>query len=220
MRKYRNRIFTALFVVFTIGVIIWSVSDEKPDNIAKKEIKEVLKEDKVEDTDTKQEIKVIVDVKGEVVNPGVYELTNKNNVIDAITLAGGLTSYSDTSNINLSKKLSDEMVIVVYSFEEVRQMKASKEVVCPKVNDACLSKDDEKSILDDNIDDYKDDEFININSATKEQLLTLDGIGEAKAQAIIEYRNKNGAFETIEDIKNVSGIGEAAFEKIKDSITV
>ena len=139
--------------------------------------------------------------------------------MDAINTAGGLTNKSDTSNINLSKKLKDEMVIIVYSKQEIINMKEKEKITCPPCNNACIEEKDETSKI--NITEEKEETGkININTANIEELQKLSGIGEAKAQAIIDYRNKNGNFKDIEEIKNVQGIGEAAFEKIKDNITV
>ncbi|MBR2840409.1 MAG: helix-hairpin-helix domain-containing protein [Bacilli bacterium] len=217
MKKYKSKIFAVVFIIFILLAVGYVFSDEKEEVVEETVIEEKKKTDKEE----KKEEKVIVDIKGQVVNPGVYELSNKNNVNDAISAAGGLTEFSDTSNINLSKKLSDEMVIIIYSKEDIRKMKESKseneKIVCPPVNDACIIDEDESAILEEESDDIG---LININSASKEELMTLEGVGESKADAIIKYREKNGIFKTIEDIKNVSGIGEKAFEKIKDSITV
>ena len=218
IKKYKSIILKIAFIIFTVGIVIWTVYDEnyekaKPkETIIKKEEKTNEKKEKVE-----TENKVIIDIKGEIVNPGVYELNDKNNVNDAINMAGGLTKNSDTSNINLSKKLSDEMVIIVYSKKEIENFKKEKEITCPPCNNACINKSDEKAKIAEEAKNQN--EKININSATIEELLQLNGIGESKANAIIEYRTKNGDFKTIEDIKNVSGIGEAAFEKIKDQIT-
>lgn len=220
LKRYKNIIFITLFITFTIYVIYWVVNDESYEE-PKEEIKEISEKEKNEtkDTEGKEGDKVIVDIKGEIVNPGVYELTNLNNVNDVINKAGGLTKNSDTSNINLSKKLTDEMVIIVYSKEEIKNMKEESKLVCPPCNNACISEKDEKSKLEVSGENEVTTK-ININTATKEELLVLNGIGETKAEAIIEYRTKNGNFDKIEDIKNVSGIGEAAFEKIKNQITV
>ncbi len=218
LKKYKNIIFTILFIIFTIYIIYWATEEEKYEE-PKEQIKEIVKKEEDTKEEKTEEIKVIIDIKGEVVNPGVYELTTQNNVNDAINMAGGLTKKSDTSNINLSKKLSDEMVIIVYSKEQIKKMKEKDEIVCEPCNNACIKEDDEKSKLDNN-ENSKTNSKININTATKEELLLLNGIGEAKAEAIIEYRTKNGNFTNVEDIKNVSGIGDAAFEKIKDQITL
>ena len=190
--------------------------------------------------DKKQDIKddlstVFVDVKGAVNSPGVYELDEGKRVIDAINLAGGLTDKADTININLSKKLTDEMYIIIYTKDEIYNYKqnnesvndikcASMECVCPDVsNDACInsastvdsspSSEDGNKLID-------DDSKVSINSATKEELMKLDGIGEVKAEAIIKYRQENGSFKSVEELKNVSGIGDAVYDKIKDNIIV
>ena len=161
--------------------------------------------------------KIKIDIKGAVKNPGVYELDDNTRVIDAINVSGGLTAKADTSSINLSKVLKDEMVIVIYTKDEILKAKEEnvkieyveieKECVCPKLpNDACIS-------------DTSKNDLISINTASLELLTTLEGIGEAKAKLIIEYR-KNKKFEEIKEIMNVSGIGESLYEKIKDKITI
>ena len=118
-----------------------------------------------------------------------------SRVKDVIELAGGLTSDSDTSNINLAKIIEDEMVININS-----------------VND---NSGNNYSMNSNNLSD-----LININTASLEQLMTLSGIGESKAKSIISYREENGNFKAVEDITKVSGIGQALYEKIKDYITV
>ena len=220
--KYKNIVLTLVFIIISLFVIGWSIKEEP-------EEKEIVKKDNIikdEKKESKQEenLKIKVDIKGEIVNPGVYELTNKNNVIDVINMAGGLTDKSDTSNINLSKKLEDEMVIIVYSKQEIINMKEKEKIICPPCNNACIKETDEKSKID--ITENKNNEIneknekININTANNEDLQKLNGIGKAKADAIIDYRTKNGNFKQIEDIKNEQGIGDSAFEKIKDNITV
>lgn len=155
------------------------------------------------------------EIKGKVKNPGVYEINDNDRVINLIEKAGGLLKEADTSLINLSKLLTDEMVVIIYSKEEIQKAKEEKttyEIVeipcdCPDtINDAC-------------IEEKESSKLININEATKEQLMSLPNIGESKADSIIEYR-KNFKFETIEQIKEISGIGDSLFEKIKDLITV
>ena len=216
IKKHKGKIFIIIFIIFTAYTVIDTYSLKEPKE-EKKEvtIKKQAKEDK-EDKETVSQ-KVLIDVKGEVNTPGVYELTVDNTVIDAIKKAGGLTSQSDTSNINLSKKLEDEMVIIVYSKEEIKEM--NKEIECPPCNDVCVTKEDEKALLEEETEE-KITGKVNLNEADIEALQTLDGIGEVKAKAIIDYRDKNGPFKQIEDIKNVSGIGDSVYEKIKDNITV
>ncbi len=177
---------------------------------------------------TKEEIKtepklLKVDIKGEIQNPGLYEVTEESRVMDIIEKAGGLTKNADTSVINLSKKVKDEMVILVYSKNEVKKLKENNEtkITCPAVNDACITNEIESPLIEKQTKEKTQSTGkISINKATIEELQTLPGIGESKAKAIIEYRLKEGEFKTIEDITKVSGIGEAAFEKIKDNITI
>lgn len=152
-----------------------------------------------------------VDVKGAVKKPGVYEFKNGDRVIDAINKSGGLTTNGNTSNINLSKKLNSEMVVYVYNNKEIKEgikaLECSTTCECEtvKVNNC----------INDNLN-----KKININTATISDLQTLTGIGEAKANDIINYREENGGFTNIEELKNISGIGDMIFEKIKDFITV
>lgn len=219
VRKHKGKLFIIIFVLFTLYTIYDTYSFETESEVKTKKNETVTKKDEKEEK-TKNET-VLVDVKGEVNTPGVYELTSNNTVIDAINKAGGLTKISDTSNINLSKKLEDEMVIIVYSKAEIQKMEEDK-IVCPPCNNACITEEDEKAKLDEKEENTAETPMgkININTADETTLQTLDGIGETKAKAIIEYRNKNGNFKTTEDIKNVSGIGDSVYEKIKDNITV
>lgn len=182
------------------------------------------------------EEKYKVDIKGAIKNPGVYEVSNNAIVNDIIKLAGGLKSNASTKFINLSKKVSNEMVIYIYTTTEIKNLNITEEKNCytDKIEiSSCegsstveTNKNDTLTNNQNNKDEEKDSNLqvgqgkVNINTATKEELMTLNGIGESKAIAIIEYRNTNGNFKTIEDLKNVSGIGDSAFEKIKDNITV
>ena len=132
LKENSAKIFTIIFIIITIYIIYITISEpeEKMEEVEEPEIKETKKEEKKDE-------KVIVDVKGEVTTPGVYELTSKNTVMDAINKAGGLTKSSDTSNINLSKKLTNEMVIIVYSKIQIKKMTAQTEITCPPCNNAC-----------------------------------------------------------------------------------
>lgn len=172
---------------------------------------------------------ITVEVKGEVNNPGVYEMSSNDRINDVINKAGGFTANSYTNNINLSKKLSDELVIYVYTKyenylleqEKVKIIYKESECNCPSYDiTTCI--DNATSIINaqDDLLENSEEKLININTASLEELTTLTGIGEAKAQMIIEYRNEYGNFKTIEDIKNVSGISDTTYEKIKNNITV
>ena len=155
------------------------------------------------------------DIKGAVKKPGVFTFKDGERVIDAIEKAGGLSKNATTANINLSQKLKNEMVIYIFTKNELTTKKTTTTTTIPckcetiEVNN-CINK--EESTISNNL--------ININTASIEELSTLPGIGESKAKAIIAYREENKNFQSIEDIKNVSGLGEALFAKIKDYITV
>ena len=168
--------------------------------------------------------KYYIDIKGFVKKPGVYEVTADNIVNDCIKLAGGLLKNADTTTINLSKKVSSEMVIYIPKKEEVIKTTTNTTVTKDQEipNDAVASDNNNpnSSISKDNNPQTPNRPLVNINTATIQELTTLSGIGDAKAQDIIDYRTLNGNFKTIEDIKNVSGIGEALYAKIKDYITV
>lgn len=199
-----------LFLVFGF-TFLFLTQEKMEENV--EVIPDVL-ETKIEEKEEKILVKK-AEIKGQVKNPGVYEINENDRVINLIEKAGGLLKESDTSFINLSKILTDEMVVIIYSKEEIQKAKEDKttyEIVeipcdCPDtINDAC-------------IEEKEPSKLININEATKEQLMSLPNIGESKADSIIEYR-KNFKFETIEQIKEISGIGDSLFEKIKDLITV
>jgi len=164
---------------------------------------------------------IVVEVKGSVKVPGVYEVKKGSRVSDLIHEAGGLLDNADTSIINLSKELEDEIVVVIYNDEEINEMRKGstsvkyieRQCVCPILeNDACI----EEVISNNSIDNKTG--LVSLNTGTIEELMTLPGIGESKAKLIIKYRDENGGFKKIEDIMNVKGIGESMFEKIKSYI--
>ena len=151
---------------------------------------------KDEKAEKRHDEKIFVDVKGAVKYPGVFETTKDKRVKDLIEEAGGLLEDADTSTLNLSQKVKDQMVIYVLKHGEKP-----------------------KQISDGGISSSSGD-VININTANLEQLMKISGVGKTKAEAIISYREKNGDFKKKEDITKVRGIGKATFEKIKDKIEV
>ena len=186
----------------------------QPDNPPEESSKEETKE-----LESIPEEKYYVDIKGYVKKPGVYEVSKTSIVNDCLKLAGGLLKNADTTTINLSKPVSAAMVIYV----------PKKNEVIKSTNDKTTTTTTEipnNAAIPDNSNTSSDTSSttlnlkINLNTASKEELTKLRGIGEAKAQDIIDYRNTNGSFKTIEEIKNISGIGDALFAKIKDYITV
>lgn len=186
-------------------------------------------------TTTDNENKIFIDIKGAVKKPGVYELSNNEKVIDAINKAGGLKSNADTSNINLSKKLQNEMVVYIFTKNELKttnKTTTSSAFITTKKNTTSTTKISDNTChcetieinncinKEENNPNNAEESKVNINTATKDELMTLNGIGEAKANAIIEYREQKGLFSSIEDIINVTGISETIYDKIKENIKV
>ena len=147
---------------------------------------------------SKNDDRIGVYISGEVKNTGVYYLKKDSRITDLINICGGLTEEADVSKINPAQKLND-----------------SDKIIIPKKEENLNT----ESIEDNNESDINVQEKININTATKDELTSLNGIGESTANKIINYRNKN-KFKEIEDIMNVPGIGEAKFNNIKDYICV
>ena len=145
---------------------------------------------------TTQETVIFVDIKGAVKNPGVYQIKVGDRVKDALEAAGGLTEEADSQKVNLAKRLEDQMVIVV-----------------PKVGEEA-----EEIPAGETRNEATKEGKVNINTATVEELKTLKGVGEKKAEAIIEYRKKNGSFQTKEDLMKVRGIGKKLFESFQERI--
>ena len=151
---------------------------------------------KDEKAENRHDEKIFVDVKGAVKHPGVFETTKDKRVKDLIEEAGGLLDDADTATLNLSQKVKDQMVIYVLKHGEKPK----------QISDGGSSS--------------SNTDVININTANKERLMKISGVGKTKAEAIISYREKNGEFKKKEDITKVHGIGKATFEKIKDKIEV
>ncbi|WP_101876155.1 helix-hairpin-helix domain-containing protein [Lachnoclostridium edouardi] len=146
-----------------------------------------------------------VHICGEVVFPGVYEVEEGSRVFQAVEKAGGFTPEAAEEYLNLAEPTADGMKIIVPSLEEVRDLELYSSSVQEQANKA--QGDLTVSV-------------VNLNTATREQLMTLAGIGESRAEDIIRYREEKGKFRSIEEIKNIPGIKDAVFEKIKDKIGV
>jgi competence protein ComEA len=142
-----------------------------------------------------EEERLVVDLKGAIVQPGVYELEGGARVHELLKMAGGLTSEADELAINLAAPLEDGMVIYIPKKGEVTDYSQTSH-------------------------QEQDDGKVNINVASSEELQTLTGIGPSKAEAIIAYRDENGSFKELEGLLEVSGIGQKSFEKLKDEITI
>lgn len=168
---------------------------------------------KTEETteDTKEEILIAVHVCGAVNTPGVYYLQTGQRIYEGIQMAGGFREDADSEYLNQAGFLEDGMKIVVPTMEETKNLKMTEEgETAPQIGIVTARQSNGEA----------NDGKVNLNTADEALLCTLPGIGESRAKSIIAYRKEHGSFEKTEDIMKVSGIKEAAFEKIKDAITV
>ena len=158
-----------------------------------------------DESNEKVKSKVTVDVKGAVVNPGVYTLKAGARVTDVIQEAGGMTEDADAKSVNLAASLSDEEVIYVANKDE---------------NVSVLDQTSTGQVSDKGGQDVSKDGKINLNTETSEQLQTISGIGAKRTEDIIAYRESHGGFQSVDDLKNVSGIGDKTLDKIRESLYV
>lgn len=148
--------------------------------------------------------KIVVDIKGAVKNPKEYELKEGSRIRDLIEIAGGLTAEADEEKIYFSKILEDEQCIKIYKIgEEV----LDSEIEAQGQQEKGTGTVDSKGI-------------ININKATVEELMTIPGIGQTKAQSIVDYRNENGKFKSVDELTNITGIGAKTLEKLRDKVDI
>ncbi len=150
---------------------------------------------------------VYIYVCGAVELPGVYSLKQGSRLYEAVELAGGLTADADENCLNMARQITDGEQVVILTQEEALALKEAGTYTC-------LSGDSVQEMS------TQDSGLVNINTATAAELTTVSGIGAGRAQAIIDYREKNGNFGSIDEIKNVDGIKDGLFSKIKDKITV
>ena len=191
-----------LFVCLIIGMgLFWmSRQGEEVEEAATSLAETTILPQEVEDKTTVSTV-IYVDVKGEVHHPGVYQMKAENRVKDLIEAAGGFTPLADDHKLNLSQLLEDQMVIVVpKKGEEVNSELAQ----APTSQKKEVGKEGK----------------VNINTATVEELKTLKGMGEKKAEAIIEYRKKNGSFKNKEELMKVRGIGKKLYESFQERVIV
>jgi competence protein ComEA len=213
----KNKILLIVIVAIVAIISYYFIFDRKEEWLNNQEqnleIKEEIKtNDQIENNSNERQLEknenIIVHVSGAVNKEGIVELKNNSRIIDAIDKAGGLKDEADITNINLAYIIEDGMKIHIPSKEE----KESTIIVESNIDSGTVEQSNEiKS---------NNNKKININTATKTDLETLPGIGESTALKIIEYRKEKGKFKLIEDIKQVNGIGENKFNKIKELITV
>lgn len=194
MRKnYKTIGLISMIVVISLVLIISYLIDGN-----KKLLKNSNEDIFVEETQNEIELRskeIVVEIKGEVKNPNVYWMNEEDIVEDLIIRAGGLTEDAETKSINRADSLKNHQSIDVPNKNEA-------------INTSVSEVKDARSTI------------ININTASSTEIQTLPGIGQSKAESIIKYREENGGFKAIDEIKNISGIGDMTFEKLKDKITI
>ena len=161
---------------------------------------------RVEETTTMMPQNCYVDIKGEVLHPGVYEFSCESRMQEVIKKAGGFTEEADETKINLAQKITDQMQLIVPN-------------VHSKQEGGVTEGNSEKGNSSNSTPSNSKQGTVNINTATLEQLQTIKGIGKKKAEAILQYRKEHGAFRTKEDLLQVKGIGKKALEAIESQVT-
>jgi len=198
----KKLLFISIFLIILVSIFIYSYTKDSSSDF-------ILTNDLYISSTPANVIEeisqIIVHVAGEVINPGLVTLAENSRIDNAISAAGGVTELADVSKINLAYALQDGQKIYIpsiYDEEELVyiEVSAGDNIVIPT--------------------ESPQSNLINLNTATQAELQTLPGVGESTAKKIIDYRTKNGKFKQIEDIMNVSGIGEAKFNAIKDNICI
>ena len=206
----REKILTILFImalILGISQYFSSKQAEPPPFVAETKENDSVIEKKDNVDSEKKNVNIMVDLKGAVTKPGIYQLNEGARLQDVLLLAGGALAEADLNQVNLAQKLADEMVVYIPKNGEKPPATATASIpssTTPSPGTSTVSSTGK----------------ININTASQAELMELDGIGETKAKAIIEYREKNGSFKQLEDLMNVTGIGEKTFEKLKEKISL
>jgi len=205
--KNKDKIIIGLIIALAIAIGNNFIKEKQGDSLNEnftlldKNEDDLLLEDETDD-DAKENEAMKVHITGQINREGVYEIKDGDRLEDLINKAGGLSPDADSKSLNLAMKLEDQMKIYIPSKDEILDQEDAS-------TDQIIS----------NADPSSQEGKININEASKEELMTLSNIGEKRAQAIIDYRESK-KFETIEEIKNVTGIGDKFYQAMQDLITV
>lgn len=208
-KEQKIKIAITLFVII-IAIFYYIYSQNQKEIFFEESKQENEVQEKTEETENK---KIIVHVSGAVKNEGIVELEEGARVANAIEKAGGVRDDAYTKDINYALKLEDGMKIYVPTIEESKQEKEEVNINSESSN-YIISSNNTKT------NENSNGQKVNINNADESELDELPGVGPSTAQKIIQYRKENGEFKSIDELKNVSGIGEAKFQKIKDLICV
>jgi len=207
----REKILSILFIIALLfGISQYFSSKQADPPMFTEEKKESTTKDGSDSaltpTDKSSTIEIAVDVKGAVSKPGVYQIKNEARLQDVLSLAGGVLPTADLDQVNLALKLKDEMVVYI----PIKGEKVENQMMMQQASGVSGTSNSGGQI----------GSKININTANETQLMELEGIGETKAKAIIQYREQNGSFKMLEDLMNVSGIGQKTFDKLKENISL
>lgn len=208
IKQKKNLIITITVVIICIVYWIYNKNTSYNESNLESNILEVASNTDDKDNKDVDENIIMVHIIGGVAKPGVVKIKEGGRIEDAIEAAGGLTEDSDISNVNLAYVLDDGVKVKIPTIDD-----ESKET-----EETYISEDSGKNVILQ--EDEKVGSIVNINKATQTELETLPGIGPSLADRIISYREQNGKFKKIEDIKNVAGIGDSKFENIKDFIKI
>jgi len=207
LNKKNKIILTILIIIifFAITYYIYAMTNDEEIIPYNEDFIENKIEDNTKNKKEEKNVKIIIHVAGSVFNPGIVELEENTRVSDVINAAGGITEDADLSEVNLASIVEDGMKIYIPSIKDKEENK-KYEI-------------QENAEISDNVN-QKTKNKININTANQAELETLPGVGTSTALKIIAYRKENGKFNSIEDIKNVKGIGTSKYENIKELICV
>ena len=210
--RLRQKKIILIIIIFAVsGLMIYIFNNNKIDNsdldedilVASNSTNDMIK------NSTDEKDMIIIHITGAVKTPGIVKLEEGSRIEDAINKAGGLTEDADITKVNLAYILEDGTKIKIPSNSDIGDFQGEN----------ILRTDSGEGIIEDN-ENSSQSSSLNINKATEQDLQTLPGIGPSLASRIIAYRDENGKFSTIEDIKNVNGIGNSKYENIKDYICV
>lgn len=211
-KHWRKFLFPLIVVSVILAILFTPRGREEKEPIVLSEHTPFLENEKIDPENNEPETvsdetssMLIVDVRGAVLHPGVYALENDDRLIDAINAAGGYLDDADTKLINHAQKLADEMLIYIpLEGEELAETAATTEIPTAVTTPSSSSESD----------------TVNLNTASEAELMTLSGVGPAKAEAIIQHREEQGKFQVKEDLMNISGFGQKTFEKLEPHISV
>lgn len=195
-------VFMVILITLLVGIYLMVNKEPQVDTTMWEETSlNTTTEVATDATKERAETMIYVDIKGAVKVPGIYQLKNQQRIWDALALAGGVSEEADTTQVNYAQKVKDQMIIYVpKKGEPVPQSLETLQESAPA--------------------QQNQEEKINLNTATEAELQTISGIGAKKAQEIIRFRDEQGPFKTVEELKNVPGIGEKTVERLKDMLTV